>query len=94
MFFHDKLAHASLALEGVAHAHLEALLLAAVLQRAASTQRRDHGILAVVVPGIGVPQWWYSIWLPVLSALITLRALGLFIRKGRDTMDTAQEQQP
>jgi TRAP-type C4-dicarboxylate transport system permease small subunit len=22
-------------------------------------------------PGIGVPQWWYSIWLPVVSALIT-----------------------
>ena len=21
-------------------------------------------------PGIGVPQWWYSIWLPVLSTLI------------------------
>lgn len=34
-------------------------------------------------PGIGVPQWWYSIWLPVLSALITWRAIGLFIRRGR-----------
>ena len=45
-------------------------------------------------PGIGVPQWWYSVWLPVLSALITLRAVGLFVRKGRDTVDTTQEQQP
>ncbi|MBI3533759.1 MAG: TRAP transporter small permease subunit, partial [Burkholderiales bacterium] len=35
-------------------------------------------------PGIGVPQWWYSIWLPVLSIAIMLRALGLFIRRGRD----------
>ena len=34
-------------------------------------------------PGIGVPQWWYSVWLPVCSALITWRALGLFIRRGR-----------
>ena len=34
-------------------------------------------------PGIGVPQWWYSIWLPVVSALITLRALGLFMRQGK-----------
>ena len=34
-------------------------------------------------PGIGVPQWWYSIWLPVLSAGIALRAVGLFIRRGR-----------
>ena len=34
-------------------------------------------------PGIGVPQWWYSIWLPVISALITARAVGLFIRRSR-----------
>ncbi|MBV8247178.1 MAG: TRAP transporter small permease [Comamonas sp.] len=34
-------------------------------------------------PGIGIPQWWYSIWLPVVSALITARALALFIRQGR-----------
>jgi TRAP-type C4-dicarboxylate transport system permease small subunit len=34
-------------------------------------------------PGIGVPQWWYTIWLPILSIGIALRALGLFIRRGR-----------
>ena len=34
-------------------------------------------------PGIGVPQWWYSVWLPVLSLLITWRAIGLFIRRTR-----------
>ena len=34
-------------------------------------------------PGIGIPQWWYSIWLPILSMGISLRALGLFIRRGR-----------
>ena len=34
-------------------------------------------------PGIGIPQWWYSIWLPILSAGISLRAVGLFIRRGR-----------
>jgi len=34
-------------------------------------------------PGIGVPQWWYTIWLPVLSIAIALRALGLFIRRGK-----------
>ncbi|MBP3979825.1 TRAP transporter small permease [Acidovorax sp. JG5] len=36
-------------------------------------------------PGIGLPQWWYSIWLPVISALIAARAIGLFIRRGRQT---------
>ena len=33
-------------------------------------------------PGIGVPQWWYSIWLPICSVAIALRALGLFVRQG------------
>ncbi len=40
-------------------------------------------------PGIGVPQWWYSIWLPVFSALITARAIGLFIRRSRGTVSDA-----
>ncbi len=31
-------------------------------------------------PGIGIPQWWYTIWLPIVSAGIALRALGLLIR--------------
>jgi TRAP-type C4-dicarboxylate transport system permease small subunit len=35
-------------------------------------------------PGIGVPQWWYSIWLLLLCIAIALRALGLFYRQGRD----------
>jgi TRAP-type C4-dicarboxylate transport system permease small subunit len=34
-------------------------------------------------PGIGVPQWWYTIWLPVMSTAIAGRAIGLFIRRGR-----------
>lgn len=34
-------------------------------------------------PGIGVPQWWYSIWLPIVSTAIALRACGLFVRRGK-----------
>ncbi|MBS0292436.1 MAG: TRAP transporter small permease [Proteobacteria bacterium] len=36
-------------------------------------------------PGIGVPQWWYSVWLPLLSLLITWRAIGLLIRRTRQS---------
>ena len=36
-------------------------------------------------PGIGIPQWWYTVWLPVLSVAIAGRALGLFIRRGRQS---------
>ena len=32
-------------------------------------------------PGIGVPKWWYSVWLPVLAAAIAGRAAGLFVRR-------------
>lgn len=31
-------------------------------------------------PAIGVPTWWYSIWVPVLSLVITLRLSGMLHR--------------
>jgi TRAP-type C4-dicarboxylate transport system permease small subunit len=34
-------------------------------------------------PGIGVPQWWYSVWLPIVSTAIALRAVGLFVRRSK-----------
>jgi TRAP-type C4-dicarboxylate transport system permease small subunit len=40
-------------------------------------------------PGIGVPQWWYSIWLPIIASAITLRALGLMIRRWRHKAEAA-----
>jgi TRAP-type C4-dicarboxylate transport system permease small subunit len=47
-------------------------------------------------PGIGVPQWWYTMWLPIISAAITLRAVGLMLRGGRaatesDALPTSPE---
>ncbi len=35
----------------------------------------------VTSPSLGVPQWWYSVWLPVLSALIVLRLIGVLRRQ-------------
>ena len=34
-------------------------------------------------PAIGVPTWWYSMWLPVLSAGISLRLAGMLHRTWR-----------
>lgn len=31
-------------------------------------------------PGVGIPQWIYTIWLPLLSAVILLRLVGRLIR--------------
>ncbi|HEV2611802.1 MAG TPA: TRAP transporter small permease [Noviherbaspirillum sp.] len=38
-------------------------------------------------PGIGIPQWIYTIWLPLLSAVILLRILGRLIRVSRQPLD-------
>jgi TRAP-type C4-dicarboxylate transport system permease small subunit len=37
----------------------------------------------VTSPSLGVPQWWYTIWLPLLSALIVVRLIGLLRRGDR-----------
>jgi len=34
-------------------------------------------------PGIGIPQWIYTLWLPLLCAVITLRIVGRIIRLAR-----------
>jgi TRAP-type C4-dicarboxylate transport system permease small subunit len=34
-------------------------------------------------PGIGIPQWIYTIWLPLLSAVILLRIVGRIARMAR-----------
>ena len=36
----------------------------------------DEYIYEETSPAIGLPTWWYSIWLPVMSAAIALRTLG------------------
>lgn len=46
----------------------------------------DEYLFEETSPGIGVPQWWYTIWLPICCALIALRALGLYIRQSRATL--------
>ena len=43
-------------------------------------------------PGIGVPQWWYSIWMPIISAAISLRAFGLFLRRLRGAVAEVEAQ--
>lgn len=31
-------------------------------------------------PAIGIPNWWYTIWMPILAAAISLRMLGMLRR--------------
>ena len=58
-------------------------LLFALIAALSSRMVYDDIRFGETSPGIGVPQWWYTIWLPVMSIAIAGRALGLFIRRGR-----------
>lgn len=33
-----------------------------------------------ISPAIGIPMWWYSMWIPILSTLISLRLLQQWIQ--------------
>jgi TRAP-type transport system small permease protein len=43
----------------------------------------DEYRFEVLSNGLGNPNWWYTGWLPLLSAVVVLRALGRFIRLAR-----------
>jgi TRAP-type transport system small permease protein len=43
----------------------------------------DEYRFEVMSPGLGIPQWRYTVAMPVLSALICLRILGRLIRVAR-----------
>ena len=44
-------------------------------------------------PGIGVPQWWYSIWMPICSLAIAARAIGSFVRQGKKSFCDGNDDQ-
>jgi TRAP-type C4-dicarboxylate transport system permease small subunit len=46
----------------------------------------DEYRFEVLSNGLGNPNWWYTGWLPLLSAIVVLRALGRLVRlaRGRD----------
>ncbi|MBS7812501.1 TRAP transporter small permease [Roseococcus pinisoli] len=44
---------------------------------------RDEYDFEVLSPGLGHPQWLYSVWLPVLALLVIGRAAGRIIRLWR-----------
>ncbi len=43
----------------------------------------DEYRFEVLSAGLGVPQWLYTVWLPVLALLICLRILGRMLRVAR-----------
>jgi len=56
------------------------LVLFAVLTFYGTRLFWDDWTYGTTTPGIGIPQWIYTVWLPLLSALITLRIAGRLAR--------------
>jgi TRAP-type C4-dicarboxylate transport system permease small subunit len=54
---------------------LLATVLFAVLIYFSIYQIKDEILLKITSSGIGLPQWWYSIGMPIWSALVILRIL-------------------
>ena len=54
------------------------LLMFALLAWYGARMTWDDYRYDVTSPSLGVPQWWYSVWLPVLSVLIVLRLIGVY----------------
>lgn len=62
-------------------AALCSLAMFALLAWYGTSMTWDDYRFEVTSPSLGVPQWWYSISLPLLSALIVLRLLVVLFRK-------------
>lgn len=43
----------------------------------------DEYRFEILSPGLGVPNWLYTVWMPVLAAVICLRLLGRAVRVAR-----------
>jgi TRAP-type C4-dicarboxylate transport system permease small subunit len=59
------------------------LLMFALLAWFGARMAWDDFRYDVTSPSLGVPQWIYTIWLPVVSTLIVLRLAGVLRRDGR-----------
>jgi TRAP-type C4-dicarboxylate transport system permease small subunit len=59
------------------------LLCFGLLARYGASLAWDEYRFEVTSSGLGHPNWWYTIWLPVLSLVVMARALGRLIRLAR-----------
>lgn len=65
---------------------LAALIMFFLLAALGTRMAWDDFRFEVTTPALGIPQWIYTIWLPLLSALIVVRILGT-LRRWRGGVD-------
>ncbi|MBM3525344.1 MAG: TRAP transporter small permease, partial [Alphaproteobacteria bacterium] len=81
-YFVDKLAARARRRVEIACVALSIVMFAALAWLAAR-YTWDEYRFEVLSPGLGVPQWLYTVWLPVLAALCVLRLAGRLMRVAR-----------
>lgn len=59
---------------------LASMLMFALLAVLGTRMAWDDFNYAVTTPAMGLPQWLYTVWLPVLSLLVLWRLLQAFVR--------------
>ncbi len=59
------------------------LLMFGILLVWGSAMAWDEYRYEIMSSGLGLPQWWYSIWLPILSLAVMARAVGRMLRLAR-----------
>jgi len=64
-------------------AHALSVLMFALLAIFGARMAWDEYRFEVTSPGLGLPTWYYTVWLPVLSLAICGRAAGAMIRAWR-----------
>jgi TRAP-type C4-dicarboxylate transport system permease small subunit len=63
---------------------LAALVMFTLLAVLGTRMAWDDYRFEVTTPALGIDQWIYTIWLPLLSALIVVRVLGALRRWHRE----------
>ena len=61
-------------------AHALSVLMFALLAIFGARMAWDEYRFEVTSPGLGLPTWYYTVWLPILSLAICGRAVGALIR--------------
>ncbi len=61
-------------------AHALSVLMFALLAIFGARMAWDEYRFEVTSPGLGLPTWYYTVWLPILSLAICGRAMGALIR--------------
>ncbi|WP_440995493.1 TRAP transporter small permease [Arhodomonas sp. SL1] len=63
---------------------LATLLVLALIVRYGAALAYDEWRWGTTSPGLGIPNWLYTVWLPLGAVVIALRVIGRFVRQLRN----------